>query len=345
MPMKPIPTASQIHPHGFISGSPASSDDDAFYYHEGRRLPAQGFSPFPADEEENERLARVHTLTQAVLGSNYFGPVDRVLAKPTRDGRRRQVLDIGAGTGAWIREMAKAFPSADFLGVDIVPVPSQPSGSGGAGLLRMSYDSDDEAQELPNVRFERSDVTMGLNYGDAEFDVIHCRNVITVAIPDYVAAIQEFTRLLRPSGLLLLAETTVPYTYSDGSSHNPDSALAEFTDAVQAALRAVGMDPEIRLALETVVRKGPYSPCETKEIVIPLGEWPIDHRQRKIGRLGREALERTLSSLTPLLRQSGYDDGRLSMLLSRIHNELDAEKHGSGSGTAFVSTYLWAKRK
>lgn len=80
--------------------------------------------------------------------------------------------------------MAQNFPSVDFFGIDIIPVPAavQSRGAGGAGLLRMSYDSDDEAPELPNVRFERSDVTMGLNHGDSEFDVVHCRNVITVAV-------------------------------------------------------------------------------------------------------------------------------------------------------------------
>lgn len=347
MQIRQIPSAQQYHPAGFISGSPASSDDDQFYYHEGRRLPTQGYCPFPADEEENERLRTVHTITQAVLGSNYFGPVDRVLLKPTSTGRRRRVLDVGAGTGSWVREMGQNFPSVDFFGIDIIPVPPavQSRGAGGAGLLRMSYDSDDDVPELPNVRFERSDVTMGLNHGDMEFDVVHCRNVLTVAIPDYVGAIREFTRVLRPSGLLLLAETTVPYTLADGTTHNPDSALAEFTYAVQNALRAVGMDPDIRLTLESVVRKGSFKEVETRDIVIPLGEWPADPRLRKIGRLGREALEMTLRSLTPLLRQGGYDDGQLSMLLSRIHTELDAEKPGSGSGTALVSTYLWAKKK
>ncbi|KAG8904913.1 hypothetical protein FRB99_001011 [Tulasnella sp. 403] len=319
----------------------------------GRRLLAKGFSPFPADEEENERLRTIHTVTQAVLGSNYFGPVDRVLAKPTRDGRRRRVLDIGAGTGSWVRDMAKQFPSVDFFGIDIVAVPpdlQSSSSSGGSllrtsGLLRNTYDSDDEVAELPNVRFERGDVTMGINHPDGEFDVVHCRNVLTVAVPDYVETIREFTRVLRSSGLLLLAETTVPYTLQDGTAHHPDSALAEFTEAVQSALRVVGMDPEIRLTLESIVRKGPFTHPETREIIIPLGEWPQDPRLRRIGRLGREALEMTLRSLTPLLRQGGYDDGRLSMLLSRIHTELDAEKPGSGSGTALVSTYLWAKKK
>lgn len=82
--------------------------------------------------------------------------------------------------------MAKAFPAADFLGIDIVRVPSDPSasrpGGGGAGLLRMSYDSDDEAQELPNVSFERGDITAGINYPDSVFDVVHCRSVLSVAV-------------------------------------------------------------------------------------------------------------------------------------------------------------------
>lgn len=88
------------------------------------------------------------------------------------------------GTGSWVREMGQNFPSVDFFGIDIIPVPPavQSRGAGGAGLLRMSYDSDDDVPELPNVRFERSDVTMGLNHGDMEFDVVHCRNVLTVAV-------------------------------------------------------------------------------------------------------------------------------------------------------------------
>lgn len=203
------------------------------------------------------------------------------------------------GTGAWVRDMARSFPSADFFGVDSITVPPPPSSSllsgGGSCLLRPAYDSDDESPEMPNVRFERSDVNGGLKHGNAEFDVVHCRSVLTVAvstspsklsiqypkphrqIPDYVSAILEFSRVLRPSGLLLLAEMTVPYSLCDGSgatNHHPDSALSEFTEAVQSALRAVGLDPDIRLTLESVVRKGPFSQCETRDIMIPLGEWP-----------------------------------------------------------------------
>ncbi|KAG8876437.1 hypothetical protein FRB97_004174 [Tulasnella sp. 331] len=355
MPSKAIPTSAQYHPHGFISGgSPTSSDDDAyFYYHEGRRLPSHGFSPFPADEEENERLRTVHKITHAVLGSHYFGPVDRLLHKPTSGGRRRRVLDVGTGTGHWVRDMAGIFPSTDFIGVDIIRVPAPTEAQGSRSLLtpapsillRTAYDSDDELPELPNVTFERADIINGLKHGDSEFDVVHCRNVLSVAIPAYVTAIRDFTRVLRPTGLLLLAETTVPFSLSDGGSHQAESALGEFTEAIQNALRSIGLDPEIRLTLESFIRKGPFVESGVREMVIPLGDWSQDSRLRKVGRLGREALEMTLRSLTPLLRQTGYDDGRLSMLMSRIHTELDAEKPGSGSGTALVSTYLWARKK
>jgi len=169
--------------------------------------------------------------------------------------------------------------------------------------------------------------------------------VLSVAVPAYVTVIKDFTRVLRPSGLLLLAETTVPFSLADGGAHQAETALGEFTDAIQSALRAIGLDPEIRLMLESFIRKGPFTESAVREMVIPLGEWSTDPRLRKVGKLGREALEMTLRSLTPLLRQGGYDDGRLSMLMSRIHTELDAEKPGSGTGTALVSTYLWAKKQ
>ncbi len=86
-------------------------------------------------------------------------------------------------------------------------------------------------------------------------------------------AIREFTRVLRPSELLLLAETTVPFSLSDGGAHAAQSALAEFTDTIQSALRGIGLDPDIRLTLESFIRKGPFVESQVREIAIPLGDW------------------------------------------------------------------------
>jgi len=119
-------------------------------------MPVQGHSFFPADSEEFERLENVHRMAHALMGSQWIGPVQFLLSTPTLDGRRRQVLDAGAGTGSWVREMAAMFPSVDFRGLDIVPVPPPPhigpqsgilsEASGESSLLVPSTDDDDEQE-------------------------------------------------------------------------------------------------------------------------------------------------------------------------------------------------------
>ena len=47
--------------------------------------------------------------------------VRRVLA-PRKDSERQPaVLDIGSGSGSWMVDMAKMFPHADVVGIDLVP--------------------------------------------------------------------------------------------------------------------------------------------------------------------------------------------------------------------------------
>ncbi|KAG8920566.1 hypothetical protein FRC03_006541 [Tulasnella sp. 419] len=339
----------QYPPYSFVvDPSPSPIEENELYY-EGRRLAAQGHCPLPVDEEEMERLQNIHNITHAVLGSHYYGPVDRVLSKPSGGNRRRIVIDVGTGNGAWVREMAALFPLVSFVGVDIVPIPP-PCHTGsllGPPTLIGAYEYR-PPRERENVRFERGDLTKGLDYPDGEFDVVHCRSVLALAIPQYVQAVTELTRILRPGGLLLLAESTIPFCDSAGQPYHPNSASGELINAIHTALKAAGMDPDVRLKLEGLVRRGPFAEVRAKEVVIPLGEWPEDPRLQQIGLMGREALEMSLRALTPLLRQGkpiAYDDGMISWLLSRIHAELDAEQKGRGHGVSSVATYVWAKRR
>lgn len=72
-----------------------------------------------------------------------------------------------------------------------------------------------------------------------------------------------------------------------------------------------------------------------------------DHQEPKlqdVGRLGLEALYPGLRSLTPLLRQSGYDDGRIAWLMVRLHKELSTQVVGCGTGPAWLINYLWARK-
>jgi len=61
-------------------------------------------------EQEEERMEKLHAVEVMVFGSRI-----RCANDPG------SILDVGCGSGIWAREVAKAFPKSEVLGVDISP--------------------------------------------------------------------------------------------------------------------------------------------------------------------------------------------------------------------------------
>jgi ubiquinone/menaquinone biosynthesis C-methylase UbiE len=201
--------------------------------------------------------------------------------------------------------------------------------------------------ELPNVRFVEKDILDGVDAPDNYFDVIHCRFVFGVAMQaDKVPlAIKEMARVLKPGGLLLLVESSVPFSISDGTPLPEGSAFSEAYEASRAAVREMGVDPDMNLLIEGLVRQtDDFSEQEAKYVPLPLGPWPEDPRLRELGHVGLACIRAGIRSIIPILRQSGYDDGRLSWLMARLDKEFDEQKVAK-AGLSWHCTHLWARKK
>ncbi|RXW21693.1 hypothetical protein EST38_g4160 [Candolleomyces aberdarensis] len=134
----------------------------------------------PLDEEERDRLRKQHEMFIAVMGGKYPPPMGAVLAS-TVPGEKA-VLDLGAGSGCWIKDVARDFPLCEAVAVDLVPL------------------SDDDDLP-PNVRTEVDDINYGLAHFHNSFDVVHVR-LLVQGIRDYRELVHDITHVLRPGGLV-----------------------------------------------------------------------------------------------------------------------------------------------
>ncbi|PVF94109.1 hypothetical protein CPB86DRAFT_876622 [Serendipita vermifera] len=139
----------------------------------------------PSDEMEWVRLEKQSVALLIAMGGLYLCPevVESILS--SSDGQEKHVLDIGCGTGSWAMEMARRFPHASVLGVDIFPPPVYPA--------------------THNLHFDICDVNLGMTRFHEQFDVVHARGV-GGGIKDIDLSIVEFQKCLKPGGILFIMD-------------------------------------------------------------------------------------------------------------------------------------------
>jgi ubiquinone/menaquinone biosynthesis C-methylase UbiE len=142
----------------------------------------------PADMEEIDRLDFQHYMLRFAFQGNYAAPIKNPAG----------ILDVGAGTGRWAIEMARAFPSARVIGLDIKPP---------AVDARASAKPDADPRP-PNYSFTPGNLLEGLPFDEGSFDFVHQRLLFT-AIPHdrWPWVVRELTRVTRPGGWVELVDS------------------------------------------------------------------------------------------------------------------------------------------
>ena len=109
--------------------------------------------------------------------------------------RAPRVLDVACGTGILLSLLHQRFPSVELYGVD--------------GSQDMLAQAQKRLSGVQGLRLEHTVVgasaQAGLPFPAGSFDLITCTNALH-AMPDPVATLAEFRRLLAPYGQLLLED-------------------------------------------------------------------------------------------------------------------------------------------
>jgi SAM-dependent methyltransferase len=193
----------------------------------------------PKDMLETQRMDFQFYLIRSILHGNHASPLRSDVAS---------ILDVGCGTGRWVIEMARTFPGAQVVGLDIEPPQS--------------------GQILPpNARFVLENLLNGLPFADRSFDFTHQR-LMVLAIPaaHWPTVVGDLVRVTRPGGWVELLEGGDVFL-------NAGPAAQRFLAWWREASRTRGFDASLmerlgRLLLDTRLRG-----VQMRTLQVPVGKW------------------------------------------------------------------------
>jgi SAM-dependent methyltransferase len=221
-------------------------EDARFTRRGGRRHLAALPYPLPKDLEEIGRLDFQHYILRTGFQGNYAAP----LTNPTA------ILDVGTGSARWAMEIAANFPTAQVIGVDLVPPAVDERQVLGRGLDRRP----------DNYAFQVGNALEGLPFSDRSFDFVHMRLLITAIPRDrWTGVVSELARVTRPGGWVELAECGVVRDGGPGASGLWQSWIE------LCALR--GVDFTIGHRVDEMLNAAGLAPVEQRSINFPFGSW------------------------------------------------------------------------
>ena len=154
-----------------------------------RELPSTYFVQDKGNLDELARLQVLDQMTTASMGG--------VLAEQPDPTIFERVLDVGCGTGGWLIEAAKTYPTMKLLvGVDI-------SGK----MIEYARRQAAAQQVSDRVEFHVMDALRMLDFPDRYFDLVNQRyGVGYLRTWDWPKLLQEFQRVTRRDGVIRVTE-------------------------------------------------------------------------------------------------------------------------------------------
>jgi trans-aconitate methyltransferase len=171
------------------------------------------------DPENAAEMARL--ISQDHLATEAAGGIFAGLSPATIESFHA-ILDVACGPGSWVLDVAYAHPIIEVSGIDISQTMIQ------YALARA------RSQRIPNASFKIMDIKKRFKFPNASFDLINARFLFGVLQRnEWKPFIHECTRLLKPGGILRLAEPV-----NMGNTNSP--AHRQFTALLTKAMWRAG---------------------------------------------------------------------------------------------------------
>ncbi|KAL7791884.1 S-adenosyl-L-methionine-dependent methyltransferase [Trichoderma ceciliae] len=257
-------------------------------YHHFRR----GRYPLPNDEIEQEREYMKHVIHLEHTGGKLFNAP--ITPNPQR------ILDLCTGTGLWPIAVAKMFPSAEIVGIDLSPI--QPF------------------MVPPNVRFLIDDVEdEWMDRGG--YDLIHLRHSC-VYLKDLDRLINNCYAHLKDGGWLEITDYCGFIRCDDGTMPE-DHPPRQVAMMMHQALLQYGMSAYVINELQDKYKSAGFKNIQCQVVKTPIGAWPKDPGQREIGILFRNCLHELVGALAAKpLRKLRWDETELEVCLAGARKAL-----------------------
>ena len=172
---------------------------------------------FVQDRSSKEELARVTIQDQTITAG-----MGGVLPEQEDPTTFKRVLDVGCGSGGWLIEVAKTYPTmTQLVGVDV-----------SERMIEYARAQAAEQGVSERVQFHTADVLTRFDFPDDTFDLINQRLGLSyLRIWDWPRMIYEYRRAARPGGIVRITEADMVETNSAALTQREQMLLHAFYQA------------------------------------------------------------------------------------------------------------------